>query len=194
MCRSDHLTSVARTKSAHKEWKFYMVRLRFGRRRPDLAGEDKVTGSLSPGFEDGPENRSHPPGSSCAQLRVRNYETGVSDRVHEDEKPSRDETLIGPPVNYSGAAEEPLLSSPGARGLKLLANQAVRAGVLREVSSSPARTSSERRIVSVGLQFDEVVIHRSHLSMPWPGMSRRIRRTPSLPDVGNGRGVAVVLG
>ena len=59
---------------------------------------------------------------------MRNYETGVSDRVHEHEKPSRDETLIGPPVNYSAAAEEPLLSSPGARGPKLLANQAVRVG------------------------------------------------------------------
>jgi hypothetical protein len=61
---------------------------------------------------------------------VRNYETGVSDRVHEHEKPSRDETLIGPPVNYSAAAGEPLRSSLGARGLKLLANQAVRVGFM----------------------------------------------------------------
>jgi len=76
MGRSDHLTSAEQTKSAHKEWKFYMVRLRFGRGRPDLRGGDKVTGSIRSGFADRPENRSHPLWSPCAQLR-----TGVSDRV-----------------------------------------------------------------------------------------------------------------
>ena len=76
---------------------------------------------------------------------MRNSEPVSAIEFHEHEKPSRDETLIGPPANYSGAAEEPLLSSLGVRGLKLLANQLLANQAVRVGFKACAKSVSAKR-------------------------------------------------